>query len=439
MVMFNFLQLIVLGLLASRPAVSLSLGQAIQSVSSFEDGLKIASEFWLPSDPNLPPHYQQQVHHEKRQRWASQVIEKIFSKDDNTVGLKLLKDDRFDRIVHAAAMPHEATIDRPNKEGIWILASLEGLHGIIARKLELESICHVENILLPSTLKAIEKIIERACQVSVHYSLDQACQLHWIIKGLYERIPELEECKEGKELQQRVSVLPFDIVPRGLDWNEISPSSPSEPLLCDKLIDEIPFNKDTIVTRRGQSVTERRGTAWIAKEGIGALAYSGKLMNPKPIPSVVSKAMRLVEDRLSLESNFFDCALCNHYADASAACKFHTDPEHGSFWHRTTVVVAAGSDRKFAFKPINADWNDWDPLKVDSQQATAAAIHLFSGDLVVMKDNCNDDFYHAVHSGESDNDRVSLVLKRALDRNGKKGHGEQGQGRRSRRKLRIKR
>ena len=98
--MFNFLQLIVLGLLASRPAVSLSLGQAIQSISSAADGLKIASEFWLPSDPNLPPHYQQQVHHEKRQRWASQVIEKIFSKDDNTVGLKLLKDDRFDRIVH---------------------------------------------------------------------------------------------------------------------------------------------------------------------------------------------------------------------------------------------------------------------------------------------------------------------------------------------------
>ena len=166
-------------------------------------------------------------------------------------------------------------------------------------------------------------------------------------------------------------------------------------------------------------------------------------MNPKPVPPIVSEAMRLVEDRLSLGDNFFDCALCNHYADASAACKFHTDPEHGSFWHRTTVVVAAGSDRKFAFKPIDTTWVDWDPLKVDNgqqqQSTTAVAIHLFSGDLVVMKDTCNDDFYHAVHSGDSNDDRVSLVLKRALDRNGKKGHGEQGQGRRSRKKLQAAR
>jgi hypothetical protein len=129
--------------------------------------------------------------------------------------------------------------------------------------------------------------------------------------------------------------------------------------------------------------------------------------------------------------------LCNHYTDATSACKFHTDPEHGSFWDRTTVVVAAGSDRKFAFKPIDTTWLDWDPLKLDSSQQTIATnVHLFSGDLVVMTDNCNDDFYHAVYAGENDKDRISLVLKRALDRgNGRKGHGQQGEGRRSKRKL----
>jgi hypothetical protein len=37
-----------------------------------------------------------------------------------------------------------------------------------------------------------------------------------------------------------------------------------------------PSSEETITTRQGTSVTERRGTAWIAKEGIGALAYSGK-------------------------------------------------------------------------------------------------------------------------------------------------------------------
>lgn len=71
----------------------------------------------------------------------------------------------------------------------------------------------------------------------------------------------------------------------------------------------------------------------------------------------------------------------------------------------------------------------------NGQKSMAASINLFSGDIVLMKDNCNDEFYHAVHAGDSDKDRVSLVLKRALNRNGKKGHGQQGQGRKSRWKL----
>jgi hypothetical protein len=173
----------------------------------------------------------------------------------------------------------------------------------------------------------------------------------------------------------------------------------------------------------------------VADEGIGALAYSGKLMMPhSPLPTVVKMAMSAVEDRLGLTyvttTGFFDCALCNHYADKDAACKYHTDPEHGTFWHTTTVVVAAGSDRKFSFKPIETSWHDWDCLKVDSP-AESATIPVFSGDVIVMKDSCNDDFFHAVHAGTFDDDRVSLVLKRALDRNGRKGHGLPGEGRRS--------
>lgn len=102
-------------------------------------------------------------------------------------------------------------------------------------------------------------------------------------------------------------------------------------------------------------------------------------------------------------------------------------------------MVAAGTDRVFAFKPIDSQWKDWDPLtkNTNNDQNMAAAIHLFSGDLVVMTENCNDDFYHAVHAGDNDDDRVSLVLKKALDRNGKKGHSESGQGRRSRRKMNV--
>ena len=179
--------------------------------------------------------------------------------------------------------------------------------------------------------------------------------------------------------------------------NPSSPNSqnygyPTQDLL-PSMLQSIPFNFDTLTTRTGDSVIERRGTAWLAEEGIGALAYSGKLMRPAEVPEVVREIMRdmeqwciekgetqpssqmlnllagnsptddassnsLVEfkwdtsnsalpyDELGqfLEpehqqnsdglSTFFDCALCNHYPDGDSACKFHTDPEHGTHWHR---------------------------------------------------------------------------------------------------------
>jgi alkylated DNA repair dioxygenase AlkB len=249
-------------------------------------------------------------------------------------------------------------------------------------------------------------------------------------------------------LQQRVQALPFEIIPLGVDYPSLLAidlihnqyDSHDSQVICQRLLQEIPFARDTIVTRQGTSVVERRGTAWVAAPGVGALAYSGKLMAPQPLPTLVQSLMRAVEQRLGLNHPFFDCALCNHYADATAACKFHTDPEHGTMWDRTTVVVAAGSDRIFAFKPISTTWNDWDTAVTPRQSSssptttatdggsTATTTPLFAGDLVVMRENCNDDFYHAVHAGITDDPRVSVVLKRSM---GPRGHGLPGQGRRS--------
>jgi hypothetical protein len=69
-----------------------------------------------------------------------------------------------------------------------------------------------------------------------------------------------------------------------------------------------------------------------------------------------------------------------------------------------------------------------------------AAVQLFPGDVVFMAGACNDLFHHAVYAspfdGVGNNSRVSLVLKRALDRGGgKKGHSLAGEGRRSRRNM----
>jgi hypothetical protein len=64
-----------------------SLGEAIQYAETVEELLGIASRLWLPTDPDLVPHLKTQlVHHEKRQRWSSQLLLKLsttFTSKDN--------------------------------------------------------------------------------------------------------------------------------------------------------------------------------------------------------------------------------------------------------------------------------------------------------------------------------------------------------------------
>ena len=61
---------------------------------------------------------------------------------------------------------------------------------------------------------------------------------------------------------------------------------------------------------------------------------------------------------------------------------------------------------------------------------------LFSGDVIAMVDECNDDFEHSVLAAQGDNNlgaRVSIVFKRALvGNNGRRGHSLPGEGRRAR-------
>jgi 2OG-Fe(II) oxygenase superfamily len=439
---------------SSQDRSGASVGCLIQEAATFQQAAEVAGKFWLPSDPNLPQHFSQSIHHDKRQRWASQLLDKLatFPLPSSRDGVAdapsspgiVLDDYRLTRLILAAAVPHDRygleSRDSDNKRDRWMLDSLLGVYTLVGRiairqqgRVDLSS---------DEARDAIQRLIGYCCRRQAWYSLDKAWEIHTASKGLRARIPRLAESLKGASaddtkheiaLSKRVSELPFEIVPMGIDLEVLARNADQE-IICDQLLKEIPFSKDTIVTMSGESVIERRGTAWITEEGIGALAYSGKLMAPhSPLPELVSRIMRNVEERLDLPNDFFDCALCNHYNSANSACKLHTDPEHSTVWHTTTVVVAVGSDRKFSFKPISGrtEWKEWDNLDMPAT-STAATVSVFAGDLIVMKDSCNDDFYHAVHAGVSDEQRISLVMKRAIDRgNGRRGHGLQGQGRRN--------
>jgi alkylated DNA repair dioxygenase AlkB len=407
-----------------------------------EELLGVASRLWLPTDTDLAPHLKtQQVHHEKRQRWSSQLLLRLSSASHTNF---YWDDDRLARAVLATALPFDGDKDRPNREGRYLKQALQGLHALSGK-------ATTTNV-HPDICKALRIIIERVEGMAQVVSLSDAVEMRWAARGLLARMgPErILDAEDGPDLQLsltkalpnlelRVSALPFDIVPLGVQWESLELQN-----AASTLRNAIPFSLDKIVTRSGAAVTERRGTAWVAEEGIGSLAYSGKLMPPRPIPDVVRDTMRLVERNVLDKDDpqpFFDCALCNHYPDGEAACKFHTDPEHGTLWERLTCVVAAGDERRFAFRPIpgTSTWSEWDNYKgTNAEEPLPAVIHLFAGDVVKMWGSCNDDFHHAVYTAEHDNagDRVSLVFKRAINRGGKRGHGLQGEGRRSRRRAR---
>lgn len=64
------------------------------------------------------------------------------------------------------------------------------------------------------------------------------------------------------------------------------------------------------------TVSERRETCWMADEGIGGLAYSGKIMAPVPFTANVAKVRDIIEKETGI---YYDCCLINWYDDGECA------------------------------------------------------------------------------------------------------------------------
>lgn len=500
-----------------------SLGEAVQQAETVEELLEVAAQFWLPSDPDLKPHLKaQSIHHEKRQRWAAQWLSKFgdvcltttLLNFESNLGV-LCQDQRLGRAVLAAAIPYvkiDATTDTDNNQNIksndkerrLVREALLGLHTLVGHITSTTKANNKSDDAVHEDIASgVQLLLERAEAMANEFSLQDAIEVRWAARGLEVRLNSILDRAIKKEEQTetihltstfekldcRAAELPFDILPMGFDIS--SPDLVNDESGLDHtdedaattmvannqnvmagLQESIPFNYDTIVTRQGTGVVERRATAWVAEEGIGALAYSGKLMKPSPMPDLVRSIMRQVETAIDAPSkDFFDCALCNYYPDGETSCRFHTDPEHGTMWERLNVVVSAGNPRRFAFRPIPevTTWGEWDGgggkddnnntnnnnLPTGTKDDTTNApvvIRFFPGDIVQMWGTCNDDFYHAVYpescvpavlphqqqqTNAVDVSRVSLVLKRAMVNGSgskqRRGHSNAGEGRRSRR------
>jgi len=212
-----------------------------------------------------------------------------------------------------------------------------------------------------------------------------------------------------------------------LSSKKSSSTVPVEQLTVELLAKEVPFKVEQLVTRDGARVDERRETCWMADEGVGGLAYSGKVMRPTPFTPSVDALRRLVERKTGQR---FDCALLNLYPERSVACKYHKDPDLGRLWARDSVIVSLGETRRFAFRE--------DSL-VKKKRAPEHWFRVRGGDAVWMFGDCNDTWEHCVMPGEndvrgdasdaSDAPRASVVFKRSLatgKRGGARGHAVGG-------------
>lgn len=189
-------------------------------------------------------------------------------------------------------------------------------------------------------------------------------------------------------------------------------------LTVKSLAAEVPFKVEQLVTRDGTRVDERRETCWMADEGIGGLAYSGKVMAPTPFTPLVDSLRDLVHEKTGQR---FDCALLNLYPERSVACKYHKDPDLGRLWARDSVIVSVGETRRFAFReetglPLSGRTRGDGKQKFKPEHW----FRVFNGDAIWMFGDCNDTWEHCVMPGEIDGinvfdaPRASVVFKRSL-------------------------
>ncbi len=147
------------------------------------------------------------------------------------------------------------------------------------------------------------------------------------------------------------------------------------------------------VTLFGRTVPTPRLTAWV---GDGAYRYSGIVNQPQPWPAALAE----IRDRLVRELGVeFNSCLANLYRDGSDSMGFHSDDEPELGRRPTIASVSLGASRRFLFRHrgTRARWT-WD---------------LGEGDLLVMRDESQSDYGHAVpKTTRPTGPRMNLTFRR---------------------------
>jgi len=170
--------------------------------------------------------------------------------------------------------------------------------------------------------------------------------------------------------------------------------------LLEFLEQEIPWGQvKYFKPERGYVVTPR--LTWVAGFHTDNM-YPLKNTLPNPIPEFLLPLKDLVEDYLQTSFNFI---LFSKYRDENDSITYHSDDERFLGKNPTIASLTLGNPRPFVLK--------------NKKTKEAQTFNLSHGDLFVMKENCQKDYFHAVPKQKTSClPRYSMTFRKALNEYG---------------------
>ncbi len=322
--------------LNARKVVAGTLTQNIKNAATIEELLSIY--LWMPNSPEVPSGYfSKRWQHAKRRQlgalWLTRLVELTDVYDCENKS-SLWREKAFERAVFSAGYNYaDESTDPTSKERRAIRQALVALYTLL-RKNVMSDVTYANTFDLPSTIShAIWLLIERAEQMAFSIPLNEAVEVRWAARGLMVTLKpyanpyfvnDLQRKLSSKlpRLEKRVSALPFDILPRAVNFLQREPMRAVQ--------QEILFHFDSPRTRKGSGDRKRWNAVWLARRGIDAVTDGGKLLRPHLMPTSILTIMREVE-LVTNDYGFYDCARCNWYSEKKTASRFHTERGHGAF------------------------------------------------------------------------------------------------------------
>jgi alkylated DNA repair dioxygenase AlkB len=160
------------------------------------------------------------------------------------------------------------------------------------------------------------------------------------------------------------------------------------------LWEEIAWEQHTIKLY-GRAVLTPRLTAWM---GDGPYRYSGIVNEPTSWPKALVELQKRLHDALGVE---FNSCLANLYRDGADSMGYHSDDEPELGPEPTIASISLGERRRFVLRHRRSGerWG-WD---------------LGHGDLLVMRDESQSDYAHAIpKTSRQVGPRMNLTFRRFL-------------------------